>query len=53
MPPGANIPDASSAQTDVPDAPKAILDYLAKHGSITRLDVEKLCRMTTRPPIVH
>ena len=45
--PGTNTPDMSSAQTDVQDAPKAILDYLAKHGSITRLGVEKLCEMTT------
>ena len=29
------------------DAPKVILDYLTRHGSITRLDVENLCNMTT------
>lgn len=47
MLPRINAPVTSPAQTDIPDASKVILDYLAKHGSITRLDVENLCNMTT------
>lgn len=45
--PSTNHTNEPSAETDIQDAPKAILDYLTKHGSITRLDVERLCEMTT------
>lgn len=47
MLPSINHPRVSSRPADAQDAPKAILDYIVKHGSISRQDVEKLLGMTT------